>query len=127
MRIEHGWPGLHTALKVRRTTSGRKYHGQQVEEAYAITDLRLRQVDLETLGRWWREHWHIENRLHYVRDVTLGEDHSQVRTGAAPRIMAGLRNAVLGVLRLAGHSNIAAALRRMAARPKEALRNLGLI
>ena len=41
----------------------------------------------------------IENRLHYVRDVTLGEDASQVRTGAAPQVMAALRNVVLGLLR----------------------------
>ena len=58
-----------------------------------------------------RGHWGIENRLHYVRDVTLGEDASQVRTGAAPQVMAALRNVVLGLLRSGGETNIAAAIR----------------
>ncbi len=58
-----------------------------------------------------RGHWGIENRLHYVRDVTLGEDASRVRTGAAPQVLAALRNAVLALLRATGATNIAATLR----------------
>jgi hypothetical protein len=49
-----------------------------------------------------------------ARDVTLAEDASQVRTGNAPRAMASLRNLVVGILRLHGQANIAAALRRNA-------------
>lgn len=61
-----------------------------------------------------QSHWQIENRLHWVRDVTFDEDRSQVRTGQAPRVMAGLRNAAITLLRLDGHQNIAAALRHHA-------------
>lgn len=64
-----------------------------------------------------RGHWGIENRLHWVRDVTFDEDHSQVRTGNSPQIMASLRNAAITLLRLAGYSNIAAALHEHAYRP----------
>jgi hypothetical protein len=53
----------------------------------------------------------MENRLHWVRDVTLGEDLHQARTGNGPHVLAILRNVVIGVLRLAGHENIARALR----------------
>ena len=79
------------------------------------------------LLRLWRGHWAIENRLHYVRDVTFGEDASQVRSGAAPEVLAALRNTVIGLLRAAGHTNIAAARRQMAWQPGAALQLLGII
>ncbi|MDA8206478.1 MAG: hypothetical protein M0Z36_10440, partial [Thermaerobacter sp.] len=61
-----------------------------------------------------RGHWTIENNVHWVRDTAWREDASKIRTGAAPRIMASLRNAVLGVLALKGQRNITENLRRMA-------------
>ena len=73
----------------------------------------------------WRGHWGIENRVHWVRDVTLVEDRSAVRSGSAPQVMAALRNLVLGLLRLAGQRNIAAALRHYGWHPAAALQLLG--
>jgi len=67
----------------------------------------------------------IENRVHWVLDVTMDEDRSQVRTGAAPQVMAALRNMTISLLRLASEPNIAAALRRHAAHPKEAMALVG--
>ncbi len=64
-----------------------------------------------------RGHWRIENRLHYVRDVTLGEDACRVRSGGAPPVRAALRNSVLGILRHHGCTNIAASLRHHAWQP----------
>jgi hypothetical protein len=58
-----------------------------------------------------RGHWAIENQLFRVRDVTLGEDASQVRKGSAPEVMAALRNTVIALLRQSGTVNIAAAIR----------------
>ena len=58
-----------------------------------------------------RGHWGIENKLHYVRDVTYGEDASRVRTRNAPRNMASMRNLAIGALRAGGWTNIAAAVR----------------
>ena len=68
-----------------------------------------------------RKHWGIENRLHWVRDVTSDEDRCQIRTGAAPQVMAALRNLVIGLLRLGQARNIAAALRALAGSPRRAL------
>lgn len=65
-------------------------------------------------ARYVREQWTIENRLHWVRDVTYGEDASRIRTRTAPRVLACLRNLAISALRLAGHTNIAAGLRAMA-------------
>ena len=61
--------------------------------------------------------WEIENRLHWVRDVTYQEDKSLVRTGNAPRVMASLRSLAISLLRLDGHANIAAANRHHARDP----------
>jgi predicted transposase YbfD/YdcC len=100
-----------------RATNKRKW---RTETVYAITDLRPHQVRPDELATWLRGHWHIENKLHWVRDVTFAEDHSQVRTGGAPQVMATFRNLAISLHRLAGATNIAAALRhhaRNATRP----------
>jgi hypothetical protein len=73
-----------------------------------------------------REHWAIENKLHYVRDLTMGEDACRVRTGAAPQVLAGIRNSVIALARKAGWTNIAAALRHYAIKTVEALHIIGI-
>lgn len=78
------------------------------------------------LARHVRGHWGIENRLHWVRDVTYGEDASRIRTGTAPRAMAGLRNLAISALRLAGQINIAAGLRHTARSYTRPLTLLGI-
>jgi predicted transposase YbfD/YdcC len=117
------WPGLAQACKVERTV---RRKGELTREvAYAVTSLGSERRAAELL-RLWRGHWAIENRLHYVRDVTFGEDASHVRSGSAPEVMAALRNAVLGLLRRAGHTNVAAGLRQVGWQPGAALRLLGI-
>ena len=74
----------------------------------------------------WREHWHIENRLHWIRDVTFDEDRSTVRAGKIPQVLATLRSTAISVARLHGATNIAAACRRYAAQPALALAAIGL-
>jgi len=102
------WPGLQQVCKIERKV---KQKGRREGEVrYAITSLGA-EVRTDKLLSLVRGHWAIENRLHWVRDVTFGEDLSQVRKGSAPQVMAALRNAVLGLLRAAGIKNIAAALR----------------
>jgi predicted transposase YbfD/YdcC len=74
-----------------------------------------------------RRHWHIENRLHWPRDVILGEDACRVRTGNAPQVLAALRNCVVGLLRQTRSPNLAAAVRTFAWSPASVvLRLLGL-
>jgi len=64
-----------------------------------------------------RGHWEIEAKSHLVRDVTFREDASRVRRGAAPRVMATIRNLVIGLFRQQGAPSIAAALRSCAWEP----------
>jgi predicted transposase YbfD/YdcC len=91
------------------------------EVSYGITSMPADLADAPALLRLTREHWGIENRVFHVRDVTCGEDHCRVRTGDAPIILSTLRNVALNLLRWTGVDNIAAALRRHAAHPLEAL------
>jgi len=93
---------------------------------YAVTSLALGAASPAQLAGWLRGHWRIENRLHWVRDVTFGEDASTARTGSLPRVMASLRNLAIGALRLAGHPNLAAALRHTGRDPARPLAILGL-
>ena len=96
------------------------------EIAYGITSLSPARADAARLLTLNRSHWGIENRLHWVRDVTFDEDRSQVRTGAGPQVMASLQNLAITLLRLAGCTNIAAGLRRCARQVARPLRLLGL-
>jgi hypothetical protein len=113
------WPG---AAQVCRIETEVKRGGEEsYEVSYAITSEPRGQADAATLLGWLRGHWGIENRLHYVRDVTMGEDANRTRTGSGPQVLAALRNAAIGQLRLMGSTNIAASLRRNAARVKELL------
>jgi len=88
-----------------------------VEVGYLITSAAAEAASLATLATWAQGHWAIENRLHWVRDVTFDEDRSQVRTGNAPQVMATLRNTAISLLRLTGATSIAAALRHHAREP----------
>ena len=110
------FPHAARAIKVVRRRR-RRGHRPSIETVYAITSLTHRQADPGLLAAWIRSHWCIENRLHWIRDVTLGEDHSSIRTGAGPQVMAALRNTAINLARLAGHTNIAAAQRHFAHQP----------
>ena len=112
--------GAAQVAQLRRTVTrnGKK----TVEVVYLITSDR--NADPATLAAWVRGHWEIENRLHWVRDVTYQEDKSLVRTGNAPRVMASLRGLAISLLRIDGHSNIAAANRHHARDPQRTLKLL---
>lgn len=109
------FPHAAQAIKlVRRRRPLRPGGRWKTVTVYAITSLTGFDADPGLLARWIRGHWGIENRLHWVRDVTFDEDRSTVRTGHAPHVMAALRNLAITTLRLAGATNIAAALRHHA-------------
>ncbi len=105
--------GAAQVAQLRRTVTrnGKK----TVEVVYLITSDR--RASPATLAAWVRSHWHIENKLHWVRDVTYQEDKSLVRTANAPRVMASLRNLAISLTRLDGHASIAAANRHHARDP----------
>jgi predicted transposase YbfD/YdcC len=109
---EAGWEGaglvLEVAAVVRWPTKPERPTRQEVRSF--LTSLPATAAPATAL-RAVRQHWHIENRLHWPRDVTLGEDACQVRSGHAPQALAGVRNAVVGLLHLHRVSNLAATLR----------------
>lgn len=120
------WPGLAQVLKLERRTWNKQQQCIFDEIAYGVTSLRRAEASAASVLKLWREHWHIENKEHYVRDVTCGEDRSQVHTGHVPHVMAAFRNVTLSLCRLADWSNIAAACRHFAAQRALALAAVGI-
>lgn len=96
------------------------------ETVYGLTSLNPAQANPQRLLSLSRNHWSIENRLHWVRDVTFDEDRCRVRKGAGAQVMATLRNLAISLLRMAGAINIAKALRHCARMRFEVLRFIGL-
>jgi hypothetical protein len=119
------WRDVGQVCQLTRTTT--EGGATTIEVAYAITSVPRSQADAQRLLAWWRGHWGIENGLHYVRDVTFGEDASRIRTRSAPENMATVRNAAIGLLRRLGESNIAAALRKNALKLNDLLTKLGIL
>lgn len=104
-------------LKIRkRSKNSRKYKTVTVNSAvtaFGITSLSSREAAPAHLAGYVRHHWAIENKIHWVRDVTYREDASRIRTGSRPRIMTTLRNLAIGLLRQAGHTRIAPTIRKL--------------
>jgi len=98
-----------------------------VEVQFAITSVTREQADAAKLLACWRGHWHIENRLHWIRDVVYGEDKCQVRSGHGPQNLAALRNAAINLLRFSGRPKIAPSLRQFACQPRTLIRFLGIL
>jgi hypothetical protein len=124
-----GWPDVGLVLEVAAQVCwpGHPTRPDRHAVRYFVTSLPADTAPAVAL-RAVRRHWHIDNRLHWPRDVTLGEDACQVRSGHAPQVLAAVRHAVLGLLH--GHAvpNCAAALRAHAwSPPTVLLRLLGLI
>jgi predicted transposase YbfD/YdcC len=120
------FPYAAQALRITRRIRPLSGHNKwRTFTTYAITSLTTSQAAPAQLAGWIRGHWHIE-ALHHIRDVTYGEDASQTRTGNGPQTMATLRNLAIGILKLAGHQNIAAACRYHARDPTRTLATLGL-
>ena len=114
------WPFLAQVGELIHTWQRKGETHQEV--SCLITSLPRQEAKPCRLLKLIRGHWGIENRLHWVRDVTFDEDRCQIRSGAAPQVMAALRNLVIGLLRRKGVRNIAAALRAHAWEPSRALR-----
>jgi predicted transposase YbfD/YdcC len=114
--------GATQVAQLRRTVTraGKK----TVEVVYLITSADHHHAPPAILAGWVQGHWDIENRLHWVRDVTFDEDRSQVRTGNSPQAMATLRNTAISLLRLTGWTNIAAGLRHHARHPDQTITHL---
>jgi predicted transposase YbfD/YdcC len=120
------WPGLAQVFQIERHVTMKASRVQRYDVVYGVPSLCPDQAGPERLLGLVRQHWQIENQVHWVRDVTFDEDRSQVRSGNIPQVMAAFRNTVLGLIRRAGETNIAAACRRLAAQPWLALALVGI-
>lgn len=120
------FPYLRQAFRIERIVSTLAGVPLRTEVSYGVTSLPPAQASPARLLELIRDHWAIENRVHYIRDRTFDEDRSQVRKRAAPQLMASLRNLAISLLRLAGATNIAAALRHCSRHGRETRRLIGL-
>ncbi len=120
------WPGVGQVLK--RTCQRIQLQTGEVSEKvrYGVTSLSWQEASAVHVEALWRGHWGIENKVHYVRDVSMGEDASQIRTGQAPQALAAFRNGLLTLLRSTGVTQIADALRHYAAHLDETLALIGV-
>jgi predicted transposase YbfD/YdcC len=119
------WPGVaqvsHRTCQRTHIKSGKV----TTHVRYAVTSLDRAMVSLDQIESVWRRHWTIENQLHYVRDVSFGEDQCQIHFGNAPQALAAFRNAILALLRFEGWPSPPTAFRHFDAHPQLALRLLG--
>jgi predicted transposase YbfD/YdcC len=118
------WPYAAQVFEVTRTWT--RKGKTTAETRLGVTSLGADVASAARVLELKRGHWGIENRLHYVKDVTLGEDQSQVHCGATPQILAAVRNTALSLMRRAGHHAIAARLRHHSRYPEDAIALLGL-
>lgn len=122
-----GFPSAQQMLLIARSRSaldGTLLGERKVEFTFAITSVPTEMMNAEELAAAVRGHWSIENRAHWVRDVTFDEDRSRIRAGSGPRVMATLRNLAISLHRLDGAKNIAAALRACCQRSSRAFKLL---
>src|SRR6266849_9199344 len=104
--LASSWPSIAQVAQLTRTET--KAGKTTTEVVYLITTLSPTKASPQRLLDLNRGHWSIENRSHYVRDVSFGEDRSSLRTGHAPQIMAALRNLVITLIHRSGSSQITA-------------------
>jgi len=100
------WKGIKKIIQVNRTTK----RGEKVSEetAYFISSS---DGDAEYFNRGIRLHWRIENSLHYIKDVTFGEDQSRIVTDNSPQNSSIIRNIAINILRDNGFESIASGIR----------------
>jgi hypothetical protein len=120
------FPHVAQVCRIEREVLELKSGQQRHETVFALTSLPPEQADPLKLLTLNRGQWAIENRSHYVRDVTFDEDRSRIRLGQGPAMMACLRNFAIALVRLSGFTNIASALRAFAQQPRRALAAIGV-
>jgi predicted transposase YbfD/YdcC len=121
------WPGIGQILRRTCERLVIKTGKRSIEVSYALTNLGPEEARAAELEGLWRGHWTIENRKHYVRDVTLGEDQGQAYRGNTAQVLAALRNGLIDLMRAHGWSNLADALRHYGASVRRVLALIGAL
>jgi predicted transposase YbfD/YdcC len=119
LQQEHAWPGLAAIGKVTRT---REINAEtSTETAYYLLSTPL---PAERFGQVVRQHWTIENSLHWVLDVTMQEDWARQRKDHGPENLALLRKLSLNVARLESSKGSMKSKRKRAGWNNDYLTNL---
>ncbi|MDQ2907287.1 MAG: ISAs1 family transposase, partial [Chloroflexota bacterium] len=120
--FEREWIAIAQVFMIKTTVTEK---GCETKKTfYGITSVPRKYADAARILGLKREHWFIENRLHYRRDVTLGEDASQLRHQGVPEVIAALNGGLLALLDFLGVKNVAKQMRHFCAQPREALQLL---
>ena len=77
---------------------------QSYQKVYGLTNLSPQEADAQKILSLNRGHWSVENKSHWVRDVVYREDHSQIRVGVLPQVMAIFRNLAIALIKTSGQS-----------------------
>jgi predicted transposase YbfD/YdcC len=120
--FETEWAGIAQVFRLRRLVTTKEKTREEI--VYGFTNLPRKKANAQRLLTLEQEHWAIENKLHYRRDVTLGEDACRVRVAGAPQVLAALNGGVLALMDWLHVSNVASQMRRFCALPHEALQLL---
>jgi hypothetical protein len=115
------WEGIEQVFRLERTARILKTDQTRHEVVYGLSSLSMCQAPTQRMLSLVRDHWAIENKLHYRRDGSLGEDACQTRTGPVPSLLAQLNSAVLSLMDRVGVGNVARQMRYFDAHPEQAL------
>jgi predicted transposase YbfD/YdcC len=120
--LEKEWSGVAQVSMIRKTVieKGEK----TITFRYGMTNLPKDMANAERVLELRQNHWRIENRSNYRRDVTLGEDACQVRINKAPEVLAALNGGILALMDFLGVKNLAKQMRYYASNPQDALKLL---
>ena len=110
------WPGLNTVFRLERHVSCPQKGEARLQVVFGITSLEFSPGLAEDLLNWTRQHWSIENQLHYRRDVTLREDATRMKQTHQAQVVATLNNFVVALANSLGFSNLASARRTLQAK-----------
>jgi predicted transposase YbfD/YdcC len=115
------WKGIEQVFRLERTARILKTDQTRHEVVYGLSSLSMCQAPPQRMLSLVRDHWAIENKLHYRRVGSLGEDACQTRTGPVPSLLAQLNSAVLSLMDRVGVGNVARQMRYFDAHPEQAL------
>lgn len=101
-----GFPEVKQIALLHREREVIKTRKKSTEDVYLITNIPFSDLDAEGFAKLKRAYWDIENKLHYRKDFTFGEDRSTIRAGHGPQNMSTLRNFAVGLLTSLGIENI---------------------
>ncbi len=126
LQEEWGWPGVGQVFCLERRCTNLRSGQTTTRVHYGITSLSFQQADPATLLNLWRQHWHIENKGHWVLDVVFVEDRTRLRRGRGPEALAVLRRLVITLLRLFEQQGVTAARAALSADIQRSMSLIGL-